>query len=89
MVSFDCYRDYDLASKKKFWICDIVYERKDGNIQEKITLDAKDTFIVMFPNLTSPWPCSFELASFKDGYQDVTRDQKASIQWFLCNLMMA
>ena len=35
VVSFDCYRDYDLASKKKFWICDIVYERKDGNIQKK------------------------------------------------------
>ena len=81
VVSFDCYvyRDSD-ATKKKFWIYDIVYERKDGNIQEKITLDAKDTFIVMFPNLTSRLPCSFELASFKDGHQDVARDQKVSIR---------
>ena len=60
VVSFDCYRDSDLETKKKFWIHNIIYERnsKAGNIQEKNTLDTKHTFIVMFLNLTSLLPCS-------------------------------
>ena len=79
VVGFDCFRDP--ASKKKFWVYDILYERENGNIEEKLTLEAKDTsFFLMFPGLSSPLPDSFPLASFKIGHQDVIAEQKASIR---------
>ena len=78
VAGFDCFRDP--VSKRKYWVYDIVYERETGNIEEKVTVEAKETSIVMFPELRSPLPDTFPLAPYKHGHQEVTVDQKASIR---------
>ena len=39
VAGFDCFRDP--VSKRKYWVYDIVYERETGNIEEKVTVEAK------------------------------------------------
>ena len=59
----DWYRNP--APKMKFWVhnCKLVFERQIENIEEKVTLDAKDTSIGVFPDVSSPLPNSFQFAS--------------------------
>jgi hypothetical protein len=77
VVNFEAFRDE--GSKQKFWVYHVVYSKDDGNIEEKVTLPAKDASIVMFPHIDIPLPDSFQLAPYKANHLDTLHDQKLSI----------
>ena len=77
VVKFDAFREP--GSKQKFWTYTVSYANNDGTtVEEKVTVPAKETAIVMFPE-RSDLPDMFLLAPFRKDHAITTGDQRESL----------
>ena len=82
VTNFEAFKD---ECKKKFWTYTVLYSNPatGTTIEEKVTLSAKDTSILMFPKCEggpASLPDTFPLATFRTDFSENVEEQKQSIQ---------